>query len=469
MTTPNGKAPAKKALHWLQNKALYSVGFGLALLFVISLGLFFFSDFAKPKPDVVRISYSSGGPLRKHFLEEMALHGKALNLDIRLVPSENTDTTLTLIDHKAVDLGLIAGAIEDRASRKVLEVSPLYMEPLQLLVKADLYDAVSKDFGALKGKSISTDGVDTATDVLATQLLRFIGLTDPTTGAPQYQPEHISQARLASQTDDALPDAIFQIGGVPSPTIENLVAHHNYRLVALPFGGAFNLSAFLESEAPKPAAGARLGLDKSAIEEAVIPAYVYGVLPAVPAVDTRTIAARLVLVGGAHVKKDVVQRILTLVMSPDISHIVEPQLTVKLLDTEFQFQRHPGTNAYLASLQPFNVDGAFSNYQRMAEIWGILVALYFGATNAWKWWKARQDRAERLSVADFMSQLLEVEDEVHRATSDEERKLLDQRLNDIKKRSIELHLDGRLEDAENFQSLLVALADTRAQIWGAAT
>jgi hypothetical protein len=188
----------------------------------------------------------------------------------------------------------------------------------------------------------------------------------------------------------------------------------------------------------------------------------------VPAADTRTIAARLMLVGGQHLKNDVVQRILALVMSPDISHTVEPELNVKLLDSEFQFQRHPGTDAYLASLKPFDVDGAFGRYQRMVEIWGILAAAYLAATNGWKWWKGRQDRKPRHSVGDFMSRILAVEAEVRRASSDEDRRALDQRLSDIKKEAIELHLEGRLEDSESLQSLLVALADTRSQIWGAA-
>jgi TRAP-type uncharacterized transport system substrate-binding protein len=443
MTTQHD-APRGRAPRWVGGKLLYSVGFGLAL-FLVSLALFHFSDFLKPKPDVVRIAYSAGGPVRKHYLEQMAAHGRKWNLDIRLVPSEDTDATLTMIDSQSADLALIAGAVEDRASRRVLEVMPLYMEPLQLVVKAPLYEAVSHDFSQLKGKSISMDHADSATSVLATELLRFIGLTDPATGALQYREAHMPQSQLMAQTDSAaLPDAIFQIGGVPSATIENLVTRHDYRLVALPFGGAFNLSKFRESEAPKSAKGPRLGLNKTFVEEAVIPAYVYSVLPPVPAVDIRTIAARLMLVGGAHLKNGVVQRVLGLVLSPEISHLVEPQLTVKLLDSEFQFERHPGTDAYLASLKPLDVDGAVSGYQRMAEIWGILVALYLAVTNGWTWWKAKRDRKPKHSVGVFLSQVLEVE-------------------------AIELHLEGRLEDSEHLQSLLAALADTRSQLRGGAT
>ena len=469
MATP-ARPAAKGALSWLRNKILHSVGFGLVLMLVAGVVIFKFSDFRKPHADVVRIAYSSGGAVRKHFLEEMVSNGKKQNLDIRLIPTEGADATLALIDKHGAEMGLIAGAIEDRAKRRVLEISPLYMEPLQLVVKAEIFDAVSHDFGALKGKTISMNGDDSATSILATELLRFIGLHDHATGQPLYRPSQMRESDVLREKDTAaLPDAIFQIGGVPSGAVEDLVTNHNYRLVALPFGGAFNLSKFRESGPATVANGARLGLNKTFIEEAVIPAYVYGVLPAVPATDTRTIATRLTLIGDTNLSNEIVQRVLAEVMSPEVSNVVQPQLTPKLLDTEFLFPRHPGADAYLESLKPFNVDGAFDNYQRMAEIWGILVALYFAGTNGWKWVRERRDRKRRHSVGDYMGQVLEVEAGAHAATSDADRRALDQRLSDIKKEAIELHLDDRLEDADNLQSLLVTLADARTRIWGMAT
>ena len=448
----------------MRNKILYSFGFGI-LLFLASLALFHFSEFLKPKPDIVRIAYSSGGPVRKHYLEQLAAHGGKWNLDIRLVPTESTDATLSQIDKESVEMALVAGGVEDRAHRRALEIMPLYMEPLQLVVKAELYDAVARDFGQLKGRSISMDGSNSATTVLATELLRFMGLTDPATGAPLYRPVHIPQSELMTRKDiAALPDAIFQIGGVPSATIAALVTRYNYRLVALPFGGAFNLSKFRESESPQPAQGARLGLNKTFVEEAVIPAYVYGVLPPVPAADTRTVAARLMLLGGEHLKKDVVKRMLALVLSPDVSHLVEPQLTVKLLESEYEFPRHPGADAYLASLKPLTIDSAVSNYQRMAEIWGIVVAAWLALSSGWKWWKDRQDRTIRHSVGEFMGQVLEVEASLNKPLAAEDRQGLDLRLTEIKKQAIELHLEGRLDGADALHSLLVALADTRAHL-----
>jgi TRAP-type uncharacterized transport system substrate-binding protein len=447
-------------------KVFYSVGFAVVFLLLTGVGLVYFMG--PSSVQVVRIGYGAGGPVRKYFLEQMAEHGKTRHLDIRLVPTEGTDQTMTLIDQNGADLGLIAGAIKDRVSRKVLEVAPLYMEPLQLLVKTELYEAVSKDFGELRGKSIELDSQNSATNLLATELLRFIGLADPVTGAPRYQPLHIPQAQLVNLTNGPTrPDAIFQIGGVPSPLIRTLITDHDYRLVALPFGGSFNLDEFRETEAPL--ASTNLRLEKSFVEESVIPAFVYGVLPSVPPSDTRTIATRLMLVGHPGLDTQIVRRVLELVFSPEISNLSKPPLTVELLNSNFQFERHPGTDHYLSSLKPLNVEGAFEAYARIGEVWGLIIAAYFSATKGWKAWKARRAHLPERSVGDFLKEILDVEAAAHASCTDADRIALDQRLSDIKKTFIELDLDGRLEDSENLQSLLVTLADTRIRIWRSAS
>ena len=454
-------------MRWLEGKIVYSVGFGVIVLLLVGASLVYFGRLRPPSVQVVRIAYGSGGAVRKYFLEQMAVQGRKRHLDIRLIATEGTDETLTLIDRNEADFGLIAGGIEDRMSRDVLQIAPLYMEPLQLLVKAELYESVVKDFGQLKGKSIGLDSPSSATNLLATELLRFIGLTDPATGQPQYQPVFISQAALADRKQGRpLPDAIFQIGGVPSPSIRHLVTDSTYRLVALPFGGSFNLAKFRDSEIPDTFASTTLRLNKSFVEEFVVPAFVYNVLPAVPPNDTRTIATRLVLVGNHRLNNQLVHRLLELILSPEISNLVRPALTVDLLNSAFQFERHPGTDDYLSSLKPLDVEGAFSAYSRLAEIWGLIIALYIGAAKGLKAWMARRAHLPRQSVGDFLGEVLAVEAEAHASCSNDERIRLDQTLSDIKKTAIELHLEGRLEDADDLPSLLVTLADARARIWG---
>ena len=278
---------------------------------------------------------------------------------------------------------------------------------------------------------------------------------------------YIPASELAGRTHDrSLPDAIFQIGGVPSETIRNVIANNDYRLVPLPFGESFNLDKFREAETPEPSTNRQLRLNRGAVEEAVIPAFVYSVLPAVPPSDTRTIATRLVLVGSDRLDALTARRILDLILSPDVSSFSKPPLTDDLLNTSFAFQRHPGTDAYLTSLKPFNVEGAFEAYSRIGQLWGLIITAYLAGSKGLKMWKERQAQVPTKSVGDFLGEIMAVEADVHASCTNDERILLDQKLSDIKKDSIELHLAGRLEDAEDFPSLLVTLADARSRIWG---
>lgn len=452
---------------WLETKVVYSVGFGVVLMLAIGAGLFYF--YAKAPARVVRIAYGSGGPVRTHFLEQMARHGKTHDLDIRLIVTDGADQTMSLVDQGAADLGLVTGAIDDNASRDVYEIAPLYMEPLQLLVREPLYDAVSKDFAQLQGKSIAIDGLNTATNVLATELLAFMGLSDPATGQPHYRPVLTPRAQYPEIKDADLPDAIFQIGGLPSPAIRNMIVNRDYRLVALPFGESFNLEKFQSAQPPDLLKNSRLRLNRAFVEEAMIPEFTYSVLPPVPPIDTQTVATRLILLGGKNLTDVVIHRILELLISPEISMLTKPALSVDVLRSSYQFPRHPGTDRYLDSLEPINVEGAFDAYGRVVEVWGVIITLYIGSARYWKKRRQKQARLEMGTVGDFMKQVIEVETEMHASRSQPERIILDRRLSEIKKHVIELHLDERLEDSENLHSLLTTIADARTKIWGSSS
>lgn len=466
MNTPSGKS-ASTVVSWLEGKFVYSIGFGVALMVATGAGLFYVQRAREHAVATVRIAYGAGGPVRKHFLEQMVLHGRTNRLDIRLVVTEGTQATIELVEKGEADLGLIAGAIEDVRGVGLLEVAPLYMEPLQLLVKESLYDAVSKDFGALRGRSVGVDAQRSATNLLATELMRFMGLVDGA-GRAGYQPVYLQQAELIALTDSAaLPDAVFQLGGLPSQTIRHLVTAHHYRMLPLPFGPSFSLDRFREADGAA-VEGTTLRLNRTFIEEFTIPAFAYSVLPPVPPDDTRTMATRLMLVGSDRVGATAVRRVVDLVMSPEISALATPHLSPALLESAFQFPRHPGTLQYMDALKPIDVDNAFVVYGRAVEVWGIIVAVYVGASSGLKAWRQRRQSANR-SVGDFMQAVLAVEAEATADCTSERRAQLDQQLTDIKKAAIDLQQEELLEDAEQLPSLLVIVADTRTRIWGRAS
>jgi hypothetical protein len=143
-------------------------------------------------------------------------------------------------------------------------------------------------------------------------------------------------------------------------------------------------------------------------------------------------------------------------------------LNLELLNSSFQFERHPGTDAYLASLRPFDVDVAFSTYARIGEVWGLIIALYFAGSKGLKMLAERKVRTQKKSVGDFIGEILTVEAAATASCTNVERIALDQQLSDIKKAALELHLAERLEGADHFPALLATLADARTRIWGVA-
>jgi TRAP-type uncharacterized transport system substrate-binding protein len=470
MTSEGAIRTAARAGKWLENKLMYSIGFGAVLLIAAGVGLFYLIGDGNPSARVVRIGYVEGGVVRKNFLEHMAAEGRKHHLDIRVAATNSKTQMLSLVDGDELDLGVISGGVESSVPRSIFEVAPLYMEPLHLLVKADLHEQVSADYGQLKGRTISMDGRDSATSVLAIELLRFSGINDPATGAPLYNMVNMTQAQLMSETDGRrLPDAVFQIAGMPSPTIRHLVANHGYRLVPLPFGESFNLDRFRDAEAAPPAGDSQLRLNKLLIEEFVVPAFAYSVTPPVPPADTRTLATRLLLIASDNFDEELVRRVLEVVLTPEISSLARPPLSLDVLSAPFQFERHPGTDRYMSSLRPFDLDGTFLMHQRMVEAWGVLIAAYVMGTRGVRWWRERKATERKRPSSDFLRQILDIEAEAAASTGTTHREALDQRLSDIKKSSIELQLAGQLEDPENMASLLVTLADTRIRIWRAAS
>jgi TRAP-type uncharacterized transport system substrate-binding protein len=461
------QASSRTWLGWFEGKVAYSVSFGVGLMLLVGAGLVYYEYTVQSASQVIRIAYGSGGPVRRHFLEQLVKHGTAAHLDIRLTVTEGTQETLDLVASGEADLGLVAGGVAAGETDRIFEIAPLYMEPLQLLVRESLYDAVSKDFGELAGRSIGLDAEESATNLVATELLRFIGLIDAS-GQPRYRPVYMQQSELVAAVDPAaLPEVIFQIGGLPSETIRRLITTHNYRLVALPFGEAFNLSTFRAADAP-PEQTLDRSIDRALVEEFVIPAFTYSVLPAVPPVDVRTIATRLMLVGGAKVDVTTVKRMIGLLMSPDISDLARPPLSVDLLRRGFQFPRHPGVNQYLDSLTPIDVESAFVAYSRVVEVWGLIIAAYFAAAKGLKSWRLRNS-VTRKSVGDFMLEVLAIEGAVTRESSRDDRNLLDQQLTALKDAAVRRHLDETLDDSETLPSLLTAVADARARLWGTAS
>ena len=145
------------------------------------------------------------------------------------------------------------------------------------MVKEELHGAVVADFGALRGKSVSLgNGKHRGVYWLSRELLEFAGL-----GPRDYLGLDIQNDELEAQTDGArLPDAIFMITRPPLRLVRHLAVEAPLSLRAAPLRRSIPGRTSLENPAAIPADG--MVVRKEHVADAVIPAFSFGVTPAIP-------------------------------------------------------------------------------------------------------------------------------------------------------------------------------------------
>jgi hypothetical protein len=116
----------------------------------------------------------------------------------------------------------------------------LTLTPVHLLVKRESHDAVSRDLRELRGKTINLGSVKRAAMYrLSQEILKFAGLS-----LDQFRASVLTSEELRAERDrDRLPEAIFIATTPPSELVRHLIISQGFRLVPLPFGDAFRLSA----------------------------------------------------------------------------------------------------------------------------------------------------------------------------------------------------------------------------------
>ena len=109
-------------------------------------------------------------------------------------------------------------------------------------------------------------------------------------GSPGSRPR---PGPTATGSSAELPDAFFNLTPMPSILAKDLVAVAGYRLVPLPFAEAYCLDRITQP------ASDEVRVDRASFASADIPAYTYGIDPAVPAAPCRTVSTRLLLIAYA--------------------------------------------------------------------------------------------------------------------------------------------------------------------------
>lgn len=337
----------------------------------------------------VTISAGNTEGIWYRYLLNFVHHSANPDLPLSAVITSGTLDMLERVDRGELDFALVTGGYDFNRYPHVRQAAALSILPLHLLVKPELYDAASRDFGVLRGKTINLgSGRRTGTYWLSREVLSFAGLP-PT----EYRASDMTSEQLRAIDDPKrLPDAIFIVTRPPSGLVDRLVQRFGFRLVALPFGQAFRATA-LAGQEPVPPDG--IAVQKAHIPDTIIPAYSYAVSPPVPAQDLPTLGSRLLLVCAEKVPARTVYLLLDAFIETPFAHLIEPPLTPDIVKQAAEAPWHQGAIDYRQRDQPV-VTGELIDI--LSNSLQLMLPLGGGVLLLWGWLRTRvlTDRERRI-------------------------------------------------------------------------
>lgn len=423
----------------------------------------------------VQLTISGGDvcPLRSEMAQKICGEVRNEGIELSVVRDTNSEAILGDVDARRIDLGLVLGGVPTDQHRNVRQVATLGVEPLHLLVRGELIRSklarqrgVSLD--VLRGTRVSLGERGSNGALLAEGFLQFAGFQLSTPEAngdlhavytregeviAQLQTWQRAAAPVRAVLAERLPDAFFLVDSLPSPLVDELVKTAGYELVPLPYATALHLNKRRDS-AHLPGA-----LDSNRIEPAVIPAFTYGVSPAMPADDCPTFGLRLLLVAHRNVPAKAVLRLLRAL---DKGLAEQYHVNLDAVGTTNDYPVHPGAAAFANDRKPLTLG------QMLEPLTNFLSVLGAGAAGA-------------LALYGFVRGLHAINPDVHLKQIDRIERLLqgqesdleapqlpldfidylEGRLAQIKQTAIEDYARGRLEKDEALVGILTLVSDTR--------
>jgi TRAP-type uncharacterized transport system substrate-binding protein len=428
----------------------------------IAIALWVHVDHRRQPVHRVRITAGPLGTTRTIVARTLVRALEARGVEARLVAQEEAHTEIDALDAGRVDLALVSEAYGIGPHSHVREVTPLYMEAVHLLVKAELLDDTAGGLGALGGRVVGVGAPGSTTAGLAKDLLAFAGI--PEGGPEGYEPRNIDTKELeeliAAGNRDALPDATVLLATLPSELALELVRRFDYRLVPLPFAEAFRLNAVLSFHDRTP------GIERQHVDDTVIPAFTYRRDPAVPPQALHTVGARLNLLAHDRVPAETIAVVLETLFSADVSRLAHPPLEPTLLALPSRLPRHPGTLDYLRRDKPFITENTVDTFANSFSVIGALAGAFLFL---WQWWRQRRQAERDEQFGAYLRRMADLERRLTRLELSAELSLdalvdLQQEVLTLKSDVLERYSAGDLGDRAALADLLVPLNATRDHI-----
>ncbi len=329
-----------------------------AVIGVLALGGYLIARSASEREYQVRV-ITDVVPMPAMMARRIAANSQRQGLVVDLEKRSVTALeALDLVDKlNPIDVALVPGGVAQREYPNVRQVAELAVDPIELVVRADL---AAKGVSALRGRRINLGAHRSATDALARDLLRFAGMDPPDpaakdTGdyiAENSDPQDLQRvlARLDGVKEDErervlkeLPDAVFILAPLPSQLARDLVNEAGFRLQPLPFADAYCLDRVNSTPIGD------VTIDRAILSAVEIPAYTYGIDPAVPSAPCRTIATRLIVVAHSKTDPEAISRLLATIYDAQVAGLLDPK---PLRGMTPLFPLHKGTEVYMRRNEP---------------------------------------------------------------------------------------------------------------------
>jgi TRAP-type uncharacterized transport system substrate-binding protein len=458
-------------MHWFERVRRFAREWVAAIVGVVALAVAAGVYWQSLDRKVYRLSITAGSRegLRYQIATHLASAAAHKRMSLRVVATSGSEESLQEVENGALDLALVQGGLDPRGRDQVRQVAALGIEPLHLLVKAEIAPQSNEVLGLefLRGRVVNLSERGSGTYQLAREVLEFAGLKSPGSGVPgDYIASTLGYERLLAETNRArLPDAVFTVSALPSPVARSLVTRMNYRIVPLRFGEAFALDAMRTSSGSTPddTATELHRIDRLHIHNTTIPAYTYELTPPVPAESTPTFGTRLLLVANRNVETKAIMRLLEAGFANGPGG---PVLDPALLDLPSEIEWHAGTHLYRESNQPLVLNDLVDFLEKSASLSAIVLG---GLFCLWQSYRQRRRRRRDLGFEAYMQRVTSIEQRALEfelsATLDIKQLLaLQVELSGLKNEALRRFTSGEIEGEELISGFITQVNDARGYL-----
>lgn len=339
--------------------AINRVLIALALAAIgVSIGLWWWNS----RTGGHRLRLAAGVELmsRKGLVDSLVKEAAERNLQIEIQRRVRSADALEMVARHEIDAAVVPAGLSYQ-SEEIRQVAVFDRQPLQLFVRPDL---LPQGIGGLRGKRINLGSPGSGVQVIARDVLAFVGLK----AGEHYTEEGYSFPELIALPPEQMPDAVFALSPLPSPLGERLARVYGYQLLELPFGAA-------------------MALRRPSIEDTVVPAYSYGTWPPVPDRPLHTLGVRGLLVAHAGASPAAIRRLLHVLYESELANRAGmPPLDGSLVQRSGEYPYHTGTLAYVHRNESWlNKD----LIERLKELRGMAVSAVSAALLFWQWYRRR--------------------------------------------------------------------------------